>query len=128
MDISVTVGENIKRYRNNLKISQVVLGEMSDVNPTHLGQIERAEINPTIDTLDKIAAALRVDITNLFEESVRPYSMESHKREEKSGEDVVMQCIAILRKLSPRDRAFALKMLKAFRNYSREREKEGNRS
>lgn len=47
-------------------MSQEELAFKAGISPAHLGQIERALKNPTIDTIAKIAAALDIPIAALF--------------------------------------------------------------
>lgn len=60
------VGENIKKLRTDRGLSQFELANEAEVPKNQVGRIERAEINTTILTLHKIAAALKVDITLLL--------------------------------------------------------------
>ncbi|EKF56863.1 XRE family transcriptional regulator [Galbibacter marinus] len=60
------VGENIKKLRTDKGLSQFELANEAEVPKNQVGRIERAEINTTILTLHKIAAALKVDITLLL--------------------------------------------------------------
>ncbi len=61
------IGNKIKERRNELKLSQEQLALQAGVTPTYLGQIERAERNPTVCLLEKLANALRVDIGYFFD-------------------------------------------------------------
>lgn len=60
------VGENIRFFRRDRGLSQFNLASEAEVPKNQVGRIERAEINTTILTLHKIAAALKVDITSLL--------------------------------------------------------------
>lgn len=40
---------------------------MSGCHPTYIGQIERGEKNATLESVEKIAAALNVSLSKLFE-------------------------------------------------------------
>jgi transcriptional regulator with XRE-family HTH domain len=59
------LGENIRTYRRNLKWSQERLAETSDLHRNYIGDIERGEENVSIDALMRIAAALKVRLTDL---------------------------------------------------------------
>ncbi len=61
------VGENIRKLRTDKGLSQLQLAIDCDIPKSQIGRIERAEINTTILTLEKIAKALNVRITELFE-------------------------------------------------------------
>lgn len=65
-DIAVLVGHNIRRIRQSRGISQENLALKADMNPSYVGQVERGEKSPTIDSLEKIARGLDVDLEVLF--------------------------------------------------------------
>jgi transcriptional regulator with XRE-family HTH domain len=65
MDVGRRVGANIKRLRQAQGLSQEELGDRAGMHRTFISQIERAVKNPTIQTLDKIAIALKVSLTDL---------------------------------------------------------------
>ncbi len=59
--------DNIKKYRNKAGISQDRLSKLADVTYNTIIKIESgANINPTIDTLTKIAKALSVSVDDLI--------------------------------------------------------------
>lgn len=60
------VGTKIRQLRIKSKLTQEELAHKAELHTTHLGQIERGERNPTLQSLEKIAAALNVDIEQLF--------------------------------------------------------------
>jgi len=63
-----TIGNNIKKYRNKLGISQDKLSKLADVTYNTIIKIESgANINPTIETLSKIAKALNVGVDDLIQ-------------------------------------------------------------
>lgn len=49
--------------------TQEQLAELSDLNVTFIGEIERGHCNPTIDTLNKIAGALNLTLSQLISAS-----------------------------------------------------------
>ena len=65
MDINNAVGENVKRIRKTQKLSLERTARESGVSRSMLGQIERGEANPSVATLAKIAAALKVSLEEL---------------------------------------------------------------
>jgi transcriptional regulator with XRE-family HTH domain len=61
------IGENIKNIRKKKKLSQDKLSKLADVTLTTLTKIEVGiNKNPTINTLQKIAKALEVEIQELL--------------------------------------------------------------
>lgn len=65
-DIAKQLGQRIRELRTELHMSQEELSFKAGISPAHLGQIERALKNPTIDTVAKIAVALDIPMTTLF--------------------------------------------------------------
>ncbi|MBE6884116.1 MAG: helix-turn-helix domain-containing protein [Ruminococcaceae bacterium] len=62
-----TIGQRIRKYRARRGLSQEKLAEFSGCHPTYIGQLERGEKNATIESIEKIAAALEVSLSKLFE-------------------------------------------------------------
>ena len=61
------LGQRIRNYRLAENLSQEKLAELSGCHHTYIGQIERGEKNATIESIEKIAAALKVSLSKLFE-------------------------------------------------------------
>jgi transcriptional regulator with XRE-family HTH domain len=55
------IGSRIRAARQELGISLEDLGELSEVNWTTIGKIERGASSPTVESLIRIATALEVD-------------------------------------------------------------------
>ena len=65
-NIPERLGLKIRCLRKIKKMSQIKLAENANLNFNFIGQIERAETNPSLQTLISIAEALDVDIKELF--------------------------------------------------------------
>ena len=63
--ISTKIGLKIVLERTKRKLSQEKLAELSDLSKNSLGAIERGTSSPSIDTLDRIAAALEIELSEL---------------------------------------------------------------
>lgn len=63
--ITKNVARNLKRIRKSRKMSLDVVAEQTGISKSMLGQIEREESVPTIETLGKIVSGLRVSFTSL---------------------------------------------------------------
>ena len=62
-----TIGKNIRRYRKKLGLSQDKLSKLAEVAYNTIIKIESGENkNPTLDTLKKIAEALKINISDLI--------------------------------------------------------------
>ena len=66
-DISKILGKRIRNYRTAMGLSQEKLAELSGCHHTYIGQIERGEKNATIESIQKIASALNISLSKLFE-------------------------------------------------------------
>ena len=64
--ILTRLAKRIRQLRKVYKMSQEQLAEKADLHPTFIGNIERAEKNPTITSLEKIARAFNIPLTELF--------------------------------------------------------------
>ena len=65
-DFKKLVGDRIRQIRKEKGLSQEELGYKSDLHYTHIGAIERAEKNWSIDTLIKVANGLNVTVNELL--------------------------------------------------------------
>ena len=63
------VGQNIRRIRVAQGISQERLAYDASIDRSYLGGVERGEENPTVDSLDRIAATLAVPLRELFSQN-----------------------------------------------------------
>jgi transcriptional regulator with XRE-family HTH domain len=60
------LAENMRRFRQQRKWSQEKLGIESDLHRTYIGAVERLERNPSLASLEKIAAAFGVGTWELL--------------------------------------------------------------
>jgi transcriptional regulator with XRE-family HTH domain len=65
MDVRVRVGLNVQKARRARGVSQEELAHLAKMHQTYLSGVERGKRNPSILVLDRIAAALGVDIADL---------------------------------------------------------------
>ena len=63
----MTIGDRIKKIRQEKGLSQKELGEMLGVSQQMIGQWETGKANPKIETVDKIAIALKVSRNDLLD-------------------------------------------------------------
>lgn len=68
MDLNKIISSNLKRLRTERNLSLSNLSELSGVSKVMIGQIERGQSNPTINTIWKIANGLKVSYTSLIDE------------------------------------------------------------
>jgi transcriptional regulator with XRE-family HTH domain len=61
MQLEEILGSNVRGFRKNLGLTLEQLSEAADLHSTWVGDIERSHANITIETLKKLANALKVD-------------------------------------------------------------------
>lgn len=66
-EIAKLIGQRIRNYRTQQGLSQEKVAELAGCHPTYIGQLERGEKNATIESIEKIATALNVSLSTLFE-------------------------------------------------------------
>lgn len=71
-NLTEIIGNNLAQLRHQKKLSLEKLAELSGVSKAMLGQIERAESNPTVNTLWKIASGLHVPFHKLMATNKAP--------------------------------------------------------
>jgi transcriptional regulator with XRE-family HTH domain len=75
-DLRKVLSFNMKLHRKRLGLSQAKLAELVDVSDNHIALIETGRRFPSITTLEQLAAALEIDVLELF--SIKP--IESSKK------------------------------------------------
>ena len=66
-ELAKIVGQRIRSYRTQLGLSQEKLAEVSNYHPTYIGQLERGEKNATLESINRVATALNISLSKLFE-------------------------------------------------------------
>ncbi|MGD1062445.1 MAG: helix-turn-helix transcriptional regulator [Terracidiphilus sp.] len=65
-NIQTALGARIRKLRKAQEWSQERLAESSDMHWTYIGQVERGERNLTLQSIQAIAKALNLKISELF--------------------------------------------------------------
>ena len=66
MTLRTTFSENIRIYRKRLGLSQQQLAEMCEIVPNYVSEIEKAKKFPSVDMIERIAEALKIQPYMLF--------------------------------------------------------------
>ena len=66
-DIAKIIGQRIRSYRTQKGLSQEKLAELAGCHPTYIGQLERGEKNVTLESVEKIASAMDISLSELFD-------------------------------------------------------------
>ena len=64
--VNEKLGKRIRRARKDKKISQEELADRVGLHYTTISRIERGISNPPVQTISKIARALKVSLSDLF--------------------------------------------------------------
>ena len=65
-DITKIVGNRIRIIRNEKGLSQEELAHKANIDPSHLGRLERGERNPSLVSLEQVVNALEITFEDLF--------------------------------------------------------------
>ena len=65
--MKATLGAAIKRERSTLRISQEELAHRAGLHRTYVSDLERGRRNPSVESIEKLAHALQIPFSKLFE-------------------------------------------------------------
>jgi transcriptional regulator with XRE-family HTH domain len=60
------LGNNIRRFRQDLGLSQERLAQLASLDRTYVGGIERGQRNASVDNIERISIALGIDASELL--------------------------------------------------------------
>lgn len=66
--ITNTLANNVVGFRKALELSQEQLADRCGLHRTYIGSVERGERNVTLSSLEALASALNVTVTQLLTE------------------------------------------------------------
>ena len=99
-DIAKIIGQRIRNYQTQKGLSQEKLAELAGCHPTYIGQLERGEKNATLESVEKIASAMGVSLSQLFDKLGR------------SGKDsIASKCYDLVASKTEAEQAQLYKML-----------------
>jgi len=68
MNIKEKIGQRIRQIREQKKMTQKELSDLSDLDRSYITSVENGQRNISIINLEKLANALGVSLCKLFEE------------------------------------------------------------
>jgi transcriptional regulator with XRE-family HTH domain len=76
-----SVGDRIRAIRKAKGLTQQQLAELSNLDDAYIGSVERGERNFSVDTLEKIVVALKIQPAELFHSQDKLNDVEKAQRE-----------------------------------------------
>ena len=67
-DIKKRFGKNVRRLRKELGLTQEKVAELAGLHFTYISSIERGERNVSIENVERIARALRIEPQQLLKD------------------------------------------------------------
>lgn len=65
----ISLGASIKKARLKQGLTQETLAENADIHISYIGQVERGIRYPSLKVIFKIADALRISVSHLFQDT-----------------------------------------------------------
>lgn len=66
MALRDVLAENLRRLRVDAGLSQEALADMAGIDRTYVSAIERARYSASLDVIERLAVALRIDASELL--------------------------------------------------------------
>ena len=63
---TIKIGKNIKKARKERKLTQTEVAEKAGIHSNYYSRIERGELQPALDTLEKIFKVLKVKSADIL--------------------------------------------------------------
>ena len=105
-DIAKTIGQRIRNYRTQKGLSQEKLAELAGCHPTYIGQLERGEKNATLESVEKIASAMDISLSELFD-----------KLGKSGGDNIAAKCYDLVASKNEAEQKQLYKMLQEMDKY-----------
>lgn len=105
-DIAKIIGQRIRSYRTQKGLSQEKLAELAGCHPTYIGQLERGEKNATLESVEKIASAMDISLSELFD-----------KLGKSGGNNIAAKCYDLVASKNEAEQKQLYKMLQEMNKY-----------
>ncbi len=105
-DIAKIIGQRIRSYRTQKGLSQEKLAELAGCHPTYIGQLERGEKNATLESVEKIASAMDISLSELFD-----------KLGKSGGNNIAAKCYDLVASKNEAEQKQLYKMLQEMDKY-----------
>lgn len=101
--IAKIIGKRIWQYRNECGISQEELALRADMHASHIGQFERGQKSPSIESIEKIVNALDITFAEFFSFDIAPAVQD---------DALISKIISYLKAMSKEEQHNTLKVVK----------------
>lgn len=105
-DIAKIIGQRIRNYRTQKGLSQEKLAELAGCHPTYIGQLERGEKNATLESVERIASAMDISLSELFD-----------KLGKSGGNNIAAKCYDLVASKNEAEQKQLYKMLQEMDKY-----------
>ena len=106
MDAGQLLAIRMKEIRKKKELSQEEMAFLCGTHASHIGQLERAERNPTLETLEEIALGLNISLSELLDFDLEP-QIEYY-------DALTNKILACVLRLPEKEKKHVLMMAKAF--------------
>ncbi len=103
-NIYMLIGHRIREERKRAKLTLEDMSEVSDITPSFLAYIERGQKKASLDTIQKLANALRIPIGSLFSTVPKALNAKEH--------EMATRIAIMLKKRKSTERELILKVVK----------------
>ena len=105
-DLAKQLGRRIYEFRKQNRLTQAALAEKAKISNEFMSAVERGAKLPSLDVLGRIAAALKIEIKDLFN-----FDRTTHRRTQPLSREV-LDLAFVLAELPPDQRRKILKISK----------------
>ena len=105
-DIAKIIGQRIRNYRTQKGLSQEKLAELAGCHPTYIGQLERGDKNATLELVERIASAMDISLSELFD-----------KLGKSGGNNIAAKCYDLVASKNEAEQKQLYKMLQEMDKY-----------
>ena len=105
-DVAKIIGQRIRNYRTQKGLSQEKLAELAGCHPAYIGQLERGEKNATLESVEKIASAMDISLSELFD-----------KLGKSGGNNIAAKCYDLVASKNEAEQKQLYKMLQEMDKY-----------
>lgn len=105
--LTMNIGEQIKRIRAAKGLSQKEVIISAGLDKAQYSRIENSKTDPYFSTVERIAKAMGISLSDLFTTSGEPKEIQSHDKS-------IMEKVNMIESLAEEEKATIYKMLDAF--------------